>query len=190
MDPKQPADLNQPPPSDQLNQTTDSTTAGTTSESAGSGSPTEAAAQPAAETCSHCNQPLGPAHERADDCLPAEADNPHGVSRGQLRRYPEPMRELVLKHGVQLYGFAFIVATSNSAINQWMKVAHNLRHLRQPTQVILDNFEHLFAALCGLHEWDFKKDVLPLVLEIQQRSSRAVAQQRPSLILPEGAKPH
>lgn len=172
---------------DHPSQQSPATTPGTTSDSAGSSCPIEAAAEadPASrgpDNCPHCGAPFQ-AHQHADDCeqatLEAEA-NPHRLTRGQLRQYPQPLWPLVLAHGQEEFTLAWLIASSNAAVNQWLKVAHNLRHLRQPTELIIRNLDTLFKAHAAARGLKLE-ELFPLVQAI---AAKAAVEAKPRIIVP------
>jgi ribosomal protein L32 len=138
----------------------------------------ETAAAPAPEPCENCGHPKLE-HKLADDCQPAgdPADlagtNPFGMTRGQLRRYRPEHQRIVLEKGPTLVGVASAIGDCNQAVNQILRTAHNLRHLRAPCQTIVAHIDHMLQHICQLHEWDLQKDVLGTLEEM--RSATALA---------------
>jgi hypothetical protein len=137
-----------------------------------------------ADLCDHCGAPKA-AHKLADDCQlagdPADqaGTNPHGLTRAQMRSFQPAHRELALIHGIQLMQMASLTHDCSLAFQHIGQVAHNLRHLRKPQEVLAKNFDYLMEQLCTLHNWTMEGNVIPLVKEMQRA---AVA--TPALILP------
>lgn len=119
----------------------------------------------------------------APEMPPAEwGENPHAVTRFQLERYPERMRPLVLKHGTRLFGLATIVGGSNVAFQPLLATAHNLRHLRRPVEVLMQNMQAMFNELCTLHQWT-PQQVVDVVREIGVAESLGNPLDKPSGII-------
>lgn len=123
--------------------------------------------------CEHCKQAIGEGHEQADSCLVYPGENLFKLTNGDMRRYKPEHRELVLKHGVQKFGFAFNVWTSNLCFNHLLNSAGKFMHLRAPSQRLLNNYDWVLTQALEAHQFRLAEDIMPLVEELARASDQA-----------------
>lgn len=75
----------------------------------------------------------------------------------QLEKYPVELRNVVRRHGEEMFNFAVVVAGTNQAIDKLLKVGDRFMKLREPSVIILNNMSTLCEVILKLNGWDMGK---------------------------------
>lgn len=98
----------------------------------------------------------------------------------QLEKYPEELRPVAKRHGIELLNFALVVAGTNRAVDQLIALGERFQAARAPSMVLLQNMSTMCEDIMKSHGWD-----MDVVTEVMQDVGRAqsLSPGRPKILL-------
>lgn len=98
----------------------------------------------------------------------------------QLDKYPEELRPVAKRHGIELLNFALVVAGTNQAVDQLLHLGERFVAARAPGMVILNNMQTLCEDILKSHEWSMDS-VIECIQDVGRAQSLVAG--RPKLLL-------
>lgn len=90
------------------------------------------------------------------------------ISQADLDKFPEQLRPVVLRHGLELMNFCMVLAGTNAAIDEVLALGERFHAARTPGKVLMVNLTTLYEEILKYKGWRLER-----VIECTQDIGRA-----------------
>lgn len=102
------------------------------------------------------------------------------LTQEQLDKYPSELWPVAKRHGIPLLEFALVVAGTNRAIDELLRLGERFVAAKGPSLVVLNNLQTLCEDVLDHHGWKMD-DVIECIQDVGRAQDLTAA--RPKILL-------